>query len=182
MLAQKEDVHNIISLFNAFNGGWMLRLITAPKLTGAVDSNFSREKMSTLSAVKLCMAYYSHKDIVWVPISLEEMLRVSGGAGYSQKDGLLSAKNLGFEKGATSDDLLMVGIEGPVEDLKVYLHPVEVKIGQIPSGTINKAREQVLATYNGLWKALWPENGHNALECKLSRNFLMQWLLFAARK
>ena len=25
--------------------------------------------------------------------SLEEMLRVSGGAGYSQKDGLLSAKN-----------------------------------------------------------------------------------------
>ena len=182
VLAQKEDVHNIISLFNAFNGGWMLRLITAPKLTGAVDSNFSREKMSILSAVKLCMAYYSHKDIVWVPISLEEMLRVSGGAGYSQKDGLLSAKNLGFEKGATSDDLLMVGIEGPVEDLKVYLHPVEVKIGQIPSGTINKAREQVLATYNGLWKALWPENGRNALECKLSRNFLMQLVIVCCEK
>ena len=61
--------------------------------------------MSILSAVKLCMAYYSHKDIIWIPISLEEMLRVSGGAGYSQKDGLLSAKNLGSKRGAASDDL-----------------------------------------------------------------------------
>ena len=182
VLSQKKDVHDIISLFNAINGGWMLRLISAKKLSGAVDSNFSREKMSILSAVKLCMAYYSHKDIVWVPISLEEMLRVSGGAGYSQKDGLLSAKNLGFEKGATSDDLLMVGIEGPVDDLKVYLHPVEVKIGLNPSVVINKAKDQVLATYRGLWQALWPEEGRDTLECKLSRNFLMQLVIVCCEK
>ena len=50
--ATKEDVHNIISLFNAINGDWMLRLIPAKKLAGAVDSNFSREKMSILSAIK----------------------------------------------------------------------------------------------------------------------------------
>lgn len=182
VIATKSDVHNIISLFNAINGGWMLRLISAKKLAGAVDSNFSREKMSILSAVKLCMAYYSHKDIIWVPISLEEMLRVSGGAGYSQKDGLLSAKNLGFEKGATSDDLLMVGIEGPVDDIKVYLHPVEVKIGINPSVVINKAKDQVLATYNGLWKALWPDEDRDNLECKLSRNFLMQLIIVCCEK
>lgn len=180
--ATKPDVHNIISLFNAINGGWMLRLISAKKLTGAVDSNFSREKMSILSAVKLCMAYYSHKDIVWIPVSLEEMLRVSGGAGYSQKDGLLSAKNLGFEKGATSDDLLMVGIEGPVNDIKVYLHPVEVKIGQNQPVVISKAKDQVLATYNGLWKALWPDEDRDNLECKLSRNFLMQLIIVCCDK
>lgn len=29
VLAQKADVHNIIGLFNAINGGWMLRLISA---------------------------------------------------------------------------------------------------------------------------------------------------------
>lgn len=182
VIASKPDVHNIISLFNAINGGWMLRLISAKKLAGAVDSNFSREKMSILSAVKLCMAYYSHKDIIWVPISLEEMLRVSGGAGYSQKDGLLSAKNLGFDKGATSDDLLMVGIEGPVEDIKVYLHPVEVKIGLNPSIVINKAKDQVLATYTGLWKALWPDEDRDNLECKLSRNFLMQLVIVCCEK
>lgn len=182
VIASKPDVHNIISLFNAINGGWMLRLISAKKLAGAIDSNFSREKMSILSAVKLCMAYYSHKDIIWVPISLEEMLRVSGGAGYSQRDGLLSAKNLGFEKGATSDDLLMVGIEGPVEDIKVYLHPVEVKIGLNPSVVINKAKDQVLATYAGLWKALWPDEDRDNLECKLSRNFLMQLVIVCCEK
>lgn len=180
--ATKRNVHDIISLFNAINGGWMLRLISTKKLTGAADSNFSREKMSILSAVKLCMAYYSHDDIVWIPISLEEMLRVSGGAGYSQKDGLLSAKNLGFEKGTTSDDILMIGIEGPIDNIKIYLHPVEVKIGQNPATVIAKAREQVLHTYNGLWKALWPEEDRDALECKLSRNFLMQLVIVSCEK
>lgn len=110
------------------------------------------------------------------------MLRVSGGAGYSQKDGLLSAKNLGFEKGATSDDLLMVGIEGPADDIKIYLHPVEVKIGLNQSVVISKAKDQVLATYAGLWKALCPETGYDSLECKLSRNFLMQVVVVCCEK
>lgn len=180
--ATKEDVHNIISLFNAVNGDWMLRLIPAKKLAGAVDSNFSREKMSILSAIKLCMAYYAHEDIVWIPISLEEMLRVSRGAGYSQSDGLLSAKNLGFEKGATSDDVLMVGIEGPVNDIKIYLHPVEVKIGQNAAAVLSKAQEQVLHTYAGLWNALWPDENRDSLECKLSRNFLMQLVIVSCEK
>ncbi len=180
--ASKANVHDIISLFNAINGGWMLRLISAKKLAGAVDSNFSREKMSILSAVKLCMAYYAHESIVWIPISLEEMLRVSGGAGYSPKDGLLSAKSLGFEKGPTSDDILLVGIEGPLEDIKVYLHPVEVKIGQNPTAVISKAHDQVLNTYNGFWNALWPDVGRDSLECKLSRNFLMQLVIVSCEK
>ena len=180
--ASKQQVHDIISLFNAFNGAWMLRLISAKKLAGAVDSYFSREKMSILSAVKLCMAYYAHDNIVWVPISLEEMLRVSGGAGYSQKDSLLSAKNLNFEKGVTSDDVLLIGIEGPVEDIKLYLHPVEVKIGQNPSGVIAKAYEQIRHTYSGFWNALWPKKNRNALECKLSRNFLMQLVIVSCEK
>lgn len=180
--ADQANIRDIISLFNAINGSWLLRLISTKKLAGAVDSNFSREKMSILSAIKFCMAYYTHNDIVWIPISLEEMLRVSGGAGYSQKEGLLSAKNLGFEKGATSDDLLMVGIEGPVDDLKVYLHPVEVKIGLNPAVVISKAKEQVLATYRGLWNALWPETDGDVLECKLSRNFLMQMVIVCCEK
>jgi len=182
VLASKEKVHDIISLFNAINGAWMLRLISAKKPVGAVDSYFSREKMSILSAIKLCMAYYAHDSIVWVPISLEEMLRVSGGAGYSQKDGLLSAKNLKFEKGVTSDDILLIGIEGPVDNIKVYLHPVEVKIGQNPSVVIAKARDQVLHTYKGLWNSLWPEEGRYSLECKLSRNFLMQLVIVSCEK
>ncbi len=177
-----SNINGIISLFNAINGGWMLRLITAKKLSGAADSNFSREKMSILSAIKLCMAYYNHPEIVWIPLSLEEMLRVSGGAGLSQKDGLLSAKNLGFEQRATSDDILLVGVEGPSNNIKIYLHPVEVKIGQNPAHVLSKATEQVKNTYKGLWDALWPEMGKNDLERKLSRNFFMQLLLVCCEK
>ncbi len=180
--ADAEDINEIISLFNAINGGWMLRLITAKKLTGAADSYFSREKMSILSAIKVCMAYYSHQEIVWVPVSLEEMLRVSGGAGLSQKEGLLSAKNLGFEQRPTSDDILLVGIEGPKDQIKIYIHPVEVKIGQNSPTVLSKAKTQVQNTYEGLWNALWPDEGRNTLERKLSRNFFMQLLLVCCEK
>lgn len=182
VIASTDNVNGIISLFNAINGGWMLRLITAKKLTGAVDSYFSREKMSILSAIKLCMAYYSHPNIIWIPISLEEMLRVSGSAGLSQKDGLLSAKNLGFEQRPTSDDILMVGIEGPKDNIKIYLHPVEVKIGLNQADIIDKAREQVKNTYSGLKSALWPDESRNTLERKLSRNFFMQLILVCCEK
>lgn len=180
--ADAENINEIISLFNAINGGWMLRLITAKKLTGAADSYFSREKMSILSAIKVCMAYYSHPDIVWIPVSLEEMLRVSGGAGLSQKEGLLSAKNLGFEQRPTSDDVLLVGIEGPADQIKIYIHPVEVKIGQNSLTVLSKANTQVRNTYEGLWNALWPEEGRNTLERKLSRNFFVQLLLVCCEK
>ena len=180
--AGPEDIKNIISLFNAINGSWLLKLIASKKLTGAVDSYFSREKMSILSAIKVCMAYYTHPSIVWIPISLEEMLRVSGGAGLSQKEGLLSAKNLGFEQRATSDDILFVGIEGPSDQIKLYIHPVEVKIGQNSAGVLSKAKSQALNTYKGLWNALWPENGKDSLERKVSRNFFVQLLLVCCEK
>lgn len=182
--ATNDNIRDIINLFNAVNGSWMLKLISTKKLAGALDSNFSREKMSILAAIKLCMAYYAHPDILWIPISLEEMLRVSGGAGLSQKEGLLSAKNLGFENGPASDDILMVGIEGSDDDLKVYLHPVEVKIGQNSSATINKACIQIAKTHKGLLDALWPSHieKRNTLECKLSRNFLMQLVLVCCEK
>lgn len=85
---------------------------------------------------------------------------------------MLSAKNLGFDKGATCDDLLMVGIEGPVDDIKVYLHPVEVKIGVNPASVIGKAKEQVLTTYRGFWNALSPQSDGDTLECKLTQKLL----------
>ena len=95
-----EDVHKIINLFNAVNGDWLLRLVSSKR--GNKDSTFSREKISIVAAIKFMLAFLKHKDIVWVPVSLEEMLRVSGGAGLSKDEGVLSAKNLGFEKGPTS--------------------------------------------------------------------------------
>ena len=123
--------------------------------------------MSIISAVKFAMAYYTHENIVWVPVSLEELLRVSGNTGLSQNNGLLSAKNLAFDHGATCDDLLLIGIEKADQGIYVHLHPVEVKIGLNDAGVIDKAKDQVINTYKGLLHALWPDGEErNSIERK----------------
>lgn len=171
----------IIKFFNAVNGRWLLRLISSKS---APDDTFSREKMSVVSAVKFAMAYYDRLNIAWVPLSLEELLRVSGNTGLSKKDGLLSAKNLSFEKGPTCDDLLLIGFEKTEKGVCVYLHPVEVKIGQNDSSVIAKAKEQICNTYQGLLHALWPddEEERKSIERKVVRNFIMQLAILACEK
>lgn len=37
-------------------------------------------------------------------------------------------------------------------------------------------------TYDGLWKSLWPDEGRNSLERKVSRNFFVQLLLVCCEK
>ena len=179
ILASPQSARKIIDFFNAINGRWLLRLISSKK---ALESNFSREKMSIISAIKLAMAYFSHKDIVWVPLSLEEILRVSGNTGLSH-DGLLSAKNLGFEQGATCDDLLLVGVEHGTDKLKVHIHPIEVKIGNNSNTIIDKAQKQLSNTYKGFMDALWPGGDErHSIERKVVRNFVMQLTILSCEK
>lgn len=101
---ENVQIHSkkIINMFNALNGDWLLRMLS-------YKSHFPVEKLSILSAMKLSVKRYSLEDIIWVPISLEEILRVSGSVGLSQSGSIFSARNLGFD-GKTSDDLLLVGI------------------------------------------------------------------------
>ncbi len=174
-----EDVHGIINLFNAINGDWLLRLVSSKRMTK--DSNFSREKISIVAAIKFMLAFLHHKDIIWVPISLEEMLRVSGGAGLSQGDGILSAKNLGFEKGPTSDDILFVGVDSSSDKPKVYLYPTEVKTGINGNDVIKKAFAQASATAKGLSEAFCGENEDTLLK-RVNRNFLMQMIITSCKK
>ncbi|MDE5758358.1 MAG: hypothetical protein K2H85_07060, partial [Allobaculum sp.] len=174
-----EDIHRIINLFNAVNGDWLLRLISSKKSTK--ESTFSREKISIVAAIKLLLAILRHEDIIWIPISLEEMLRVSGGAGLSQSDSILSAKNLGFEKGPTSDDLLLVGVDKSSQTPKIYLYPTEVKTGINNNDVIKKAFMQASATSNGLQNAF--EAGDiKKIVPKVNRNFLMQLIVTSCKK
>ena len=176
-----EDVHKIINLFNAVNGDWLLRLVSSKR--GNKDSTFSREKISIVAAIKFMLAFLKHKDIVWVPVSLEEMLRVSGGAGLSKDEGVLSAKNLGFEKGPTSDDLLFIGLDKSQEVAQIYLYPVEVKTGNNEASIIKKAFEQISATAKGLHNAFNPSGEIvDTILYKVNRNFLMQMLITSCKK
>ncbi|WP_195927054.1 DNA phosphorothioation-dependent restriction protein DptH [Turicibacter sanguinis] len=172
----KDYSPSVINMFNAVNGDWLLRLLSS-------KSHFPKEKMSILSAIKLGLAQFKSKNIIWVPLSLEEILRVSGGAGLKQSEGFLSAKNLGFEGGVTSDDILFVGIEENNEKLFVHYYPIEVKIGNNDSTYIHKGIEQAKSTKAIFNKILLPdENGDLTSIQKVYRNFLMQLVITSAEK
>ena len=166
----------VINMFNAVNGDWLLRLLSS-------KSHFPKEKISILSAIKLALAEFKKDNIIWVPISLEEVLRVSGGAGLKQSEGFFSAKNLGFDTGVTSDDLLLVGIETINNEVFVHYYPVEVKIGENNPAYIQKGIEQAKTTKKIFNKTLLPdENGDLTSTQKVYRNFLMQLVITSAEK
>ncbi|WP_461615235.1 DNA phosphorothioation-dependent restriction protein DptH [Clostridium sp. Marseille-QA1073] len=167
----------IINMFNAVNGDWLLRLLSS-------KSHFPKEKISILSAIKLALAKFKKDNIIWVPISLEEVLRVSGGSGLKQNEGFFSAKNLGFDKnGVTSDDILLVGIENVEDKIFVHYYPIEVKIGENNSSYIQKGVEQVKSTKKIFSETLLPsENGTINSSQKVYRNFLMQLVITSAEK
>ncbi len=155
--------NNLINYFNAVNGDWLLRLSKS-------NNESAREKISLLSAVKSVQAFLNTGKVIWIPISLEELFRISGGAGLSQRDGILSAKNLGIE-GSCSDDLLFIGIEDGVKP-KLRVYPVEVKIGKNKKAVKAKAREQAkkaLEAFNEIFSG-------EEFNSKFYKNFLIQVL------
>ena len=139
------------------------------------------EKLSILSAMKLAVKRYSLDDVIWIPVSLEEILRVSGSVGLSQNGSIFSAKNLGFD-GQTSDDLLLIGILNG-EKVKITFYPIEVKIGKVELNYLEKGIKQALKT-----KRIFDEiiqlgscKGKD-IKTRLYRNFFMQQVMVNAEK
>ena len=164
----------IINMFNALNGDWLLRMLS-------YKSHFPVEKLSILSAMKLLIKRYSVEDVIWVPISLEEILRVSGSVGLAQNGSIFSAKNLGFD-GLTSDDLLLIGIRDG-EKVQVTFYPVEVKIGKVESNYLEKGVSQALQTRKIFDIILGSGNCKDKdIKTRLYRNFFMQQLMVNAGK
>ena len=175
--AKKGDTGAIINLFNAVNGDWLLKLI-------AQDNQFPREKISLLSGVKAALALYFHPEIIWIPISLEELLRVSGNAGLKQSEGMFSAKNLG-KAGVLSDDLLLIGLRKEQGRLKMNLHPLEIKIGENRGNVIKKAKEQGRQTATLLKDAFRVINnidGNNTFKVALYKNFFAKLSIINSEK
>lgn len=137
-----DNINNIIRSFNILNGEWLLRIIGHKK----AQDNSVREKLSIISAYKNVMSLLDNNQIVWIPISLEEILRVSRLQGIDQTSDLFSARELGY-KGVTSDDLLFIGVEETDSVFKVHLLPAEVKIGLNSRQVSNKAQTQLSTTF-----------------------------------
>lgn len=166
-----ENIKSLINLFNTINGEWLLGMIS-----NRSTEDVKREKLSLLSAVKSFLAIHDHSDLIWIPISLEEILRISGGAGLKSTEGLFSTKNLDT-KGKHCDDLLMIGLRENDLQLEMHLYPLEVKIG---SPDKKKALEQVRDTFRLLQDHLCPEE--ETFLTKLYRNFFAKLCIINASK
>lgn len=110
-----------INEFNAFNGDWLLKMMTC-------NDTIRKERIGIIGAYKFTTCLVHKSDITWVPLSVGEMIRVSGNIGLKMTDSDFSRNVQGYKKGAISDDVLLVGFK----EGNLYLLPVEVKTGSTP--------------------------------------------------
>ena len=83
----KNSIKRIIKNFNAYSGEWLMNFI---------NGNQIDEKISLISAITFCRKYFTlmYPDYVWVPIALDEVLRVTGSIGGTLTNVLFSKKVL----------------------------------------------------------------------------------------
>lgn len=164
----EENIENIIRSFNILNGEWLLNIIGQKN-----NPNILREKLSIISAYKNALAILNHPNFYWIPVSLEEILRVSRMVGLDKSSDLFSNKILNYN-GPTSDDLLFIGVEiTELEDIKLHFLPIEVKIGMNYANVIKKAEKQIEQTYNILKNEL-VDKDNDSFKKKFYRNFFVQ--------
>lgn len=145
-----EFLTTIIKSFNVINGEWLLRLVSHRN-----QKNTVKEKLSILAAYKEMLGILEMPDVTWIPLSLEEILRVSGSfVGESRNDTIFSAKSLGAT-GKISDDLLFIGLRKYEGKLMVTFLPTEVKVGKNNNPVISKANSQVEKTYQVLKQSIF---------------------------
>lgn len=166
-----ENIEDVIQLFNTFNGEWLLRAVQG-------RAHDKREKMSIVSAIKQALLHFDKADALWVPVSMEEIVRVAGSIKLSKKSGLFSGKTIG-KRGNCSDDLLMMGLEQAEDGLKIHMYPVEVKIGFNDSHVIEKGIKQVTELKNRLNEQLIEQDTFDA---RFLRNFFTRLFINNASK
>ncbi|MEI4615255.1 MULTISPECIES: DNA phosphorothioation-dependent restriction protein DptH [Bacillus cereus group] len=168
----KKNINQVIKAFNTFNGEWLLRAVQDV-------GHDQREKMSIVAAIKFMMIELDEQqEIIWVPISMEEIVRVAGNIRLNKKEGIFSSKLIG-QKGSLSDDLLMIGVKRYEDQLYMYFYPIEVKIGNNSNEIIRKGTQQVTNLTKILSQELIINTG---FEAKFLRNFFAKLFIVNARK
>jgi DNA phosphorothioation-dependent restriction protein DptH len=180
----EKQVNDFITLTTCINGNWLLNLMLN-------DNEFkTRASFSEIATYKIMMAFLQHKDILWIPISLEEILRIAGDQRIGDESIFADLKRE-MEKEMKnkyySDDILMIGIETSDinEQIKIHIYPVEVKASE--AGAYNslesKGIKQAINTSNLLEKALIEyTNEKSPILKKFYKQFFMNLTLINARK
>lgn len=130
------DSQHLLAEFNAFNGEWLLKMLRS-------SERERKEKHGIIGAYKFVQSMLHKSDICWIPLSVAEMIRVSGNVGLKMKESDLSRNLQGYRKGAISDDVLFVGFK----ENRLYLLPLEVKTGARPDYTYAGQQARELKRY-----------------------------------
>ncbi|MCQ2163596.1 MAG: DUF87 domain-containing protein [Bacteroidales bacterium] len=145
-----SDFNNrMMNYFNCLNGSWLLKIINKTDVQ-------VQEKLSIVSAcVALRIMLSRIENVIWIPISLEEILRVTGSINLPM-DFLFTKKDLKIS-GSMSDDLLMIGLDTSSDSApELIYYPVEVKASE-KNKFVAKGDSQVVKTFNALRENLTGE-------------------------
>jgi len=175
------DVKGVIKNFNAYSGEWLMNFINNKQV---------EEKISLVSAIGFCRKYFAeiYPHYTWIPIALDEVLRVTGSIGGTLTNVLFSKKvliNRGIiqSQNATSDDLLFAGVKKHDGIVSVTYIPVEVKHGNCDAKTKNDAHNQVCNTAQLLrCSFLDSEEKQSQIDKMIYRNYMVQHLVSNAEK
>lgn len=171
------DIKRIICDFNAYSGEWLMHFINQKQL---------EEKVSLVAAINFCRSYFEKEygDYVWVPVALDEILRVTGSIGGSLTNVLFSKKvliNRGIidSQNATSDDLMMAGIKISEDGVHVVYIPIEVKHGKCGHDIRTHAHQQVINTADLIMKSFMDDgtDERKSIDKKIYRNYMMQHVI-----
>ena len=177
MYSGNMNIERVICDFNAYSGEWLMNFINQKQL---------EEKVSLVSAINFCREYFAqeYSDYVWVPVALDEILRVTGSIGGTLTNVIFSKKAL-IKRGvienqnATSDDLLMVGIKHENDKVHLVYIPVEVKHGKCGQDIRGHAHQQVINTADLIQKSFIDEAGDDqkTIDKKIYRNYMIQHIV-----
>lgn len=176
------DIKRVICDFNAYSGDWLMNFINPKQL---------EEKVSLVAAIDFCRVYFekAYMDYTWVPIALDEILRVTGSIGGTLTNVLFSKKvleNRGIidNQNATSDDLMMAGIKIADDGVHVTYVPIEVKHGKCGHDIRVHAHRQVINTADLIAKSFLDDNSNTRqnIDKKIYRNHMVQHVISNVEK
>lgn len=168
-VSDNEHIANNLKIFNGINGEWLLRVIS--------DNNpINRDKLSIISAIKYILSILHNENIIWIPISLDEINRICKTINVTIDSKLHKLLN----NTHNVDYILFVGFEFDEEyNVDIVYYPIEIKndIENIEDLISNDNIINISYIFNSeLFK------DPNSFKSKFFRNFIIQIALANYKK
>ncbi|WP_323736090.1 DUF87 domain-containing protein [Methanosphaera sp. ISO3-F5] len=163
-----EYMENNLKIFNGINGEWLLRVIS--------DNNqINRDKLSIISAIKYILSILHKENIIWIPISLDEINRICKTINITLDSKLHKLLN----NNQNMDYILFVGLEYDTEyNVEIVYYPIEINNDIDNSEDLTSNDNIINISY--IFNSELLQN--SSFKSKFFRNFIMQIALANYKK